>query len=280
MHKKISQRRLLAAAVLSISVGLPHSAKASLGANVPWTTYEAEGMTNNGGVILGPPLVAANQDVTVTNTFAGESSGQQCVELQSLGSYVQFTAQAAANALIVRYSVPDTANGTGANYTLSLYTNGVFSQEIPVTSMYSWLYGSYSWTATPSSGSPRNFFDEARVINLSIKPGDQIRLQIGPADTASFYIFDLVDLENVAPALTQPANSLSVKNAPYNAAGNGTSDDTSAIQDCINDAESQGKIVWVPPGKYMVDRGFGGGKRYDSGGRHVVYHFGWESLGL
>lgn len=251
MHKLWFHTRALLAVALSIVT--VHSVKASPGASVPWTTYEAEAMTINGGVILGPPPVAVNKDVTVTNTFAGESSGQQCVELQTQGSYVQFTAQEAANALVVRYSVPDTTSGTGANYTISLYTNGVFSQEIPVTSMYSWLYGSYPWSATSSSGSPRNFFDEARVMNLSIKPGDQIRLQIGPSDTASFYVIDLVDLENVAPALTQPANSLSVKSAPYNATGNGTSDDTSAIQDCINDAESQGKIVWIPPGHYMVD---------------------------
>ncbi len=171
MHKKFSQIRPLAAIVLSISIVLAHTAKASPGASVPWTTYEAENMTINGGVILGPPPVAVNKDVAVTNTFAGESSGQQCVELQTQGSCVQFTAQAAANSLVVRCSVPDTANGVGANYTISLYTNGVFSQEIPVTSMYSWLYGSYPWSATSSSGSPRNLFDEARVMNLSIKPG-------------------------------------------------------------------------------------------------------------
>lgn len=249
--EKIGPLHLLAAVVLSIV--LVHSANASPGASVPWTTYEAEAMTINGGTVLGPPPAAINKDVTVTNTLAGEASGQQCVELQTRGSYVQFTAQQAANALVVRYSVPDTASGTGANYTISLYTNGVFCQEIPVTSMYSWLYGSYPWTDTPSSGSARNYFDEARVMNLSINPGDQIRLQIGPSDTASFYVIDLVDLEDVGPALTQPANSLSVKNAPYNAAGNGTSDDTTAIQNCINDAESQGKIVWIPPGNYMVD---------------------------
>ena len=210
-------------------------------------------MTINGGVILGPPSVAVDKNATVTNTFAGESSGQQCVELQTQGSYVQFTAQGVANALVVRYSVPDTANGSGANYTISLYTNGVFSQEIPVTSMHSWLYGSYPWTDTPSSGSARNFFDEARVMNLSINPGDQIRLQIGPADTASFYVVDLVDLENIPHALSQPTNCFSVKSAPYNATGNGTSDDTAAIQHCISDAESQGRIVWMPPGNYMVD---------------------------
>ena len=52
-------------------------------------------------------------------------------------------AQAAANSIVVRYSVPDTANGAGTNYTISLYTNSVFAEKLPMTSMYSWLYGSY-----------------------------------------------------------------------------------------------------------------------------------------
>src|SRR6266404_5025518 len=111
-----------------------NSAFASTGATVPWTTYEAEAMTINGGVVLGPPPVAVDKNATVTNTVAGESSGRQCVKLAGAGQYVQFAAQATANTMVVRYSVPDTANGTGANYTLSLYQNGTFLQKIPMTS--------------------------------------------------------------------------------------------------------------------------------------------------
>ncbi|MEI9961392.1 MAG: hypothetical protein WDM76_09785 [Limisphaerales bacterium] len=51
----------------------------------------------------------------------------------------------------MRYSVPDTANGTGTNYTLSLYTNGVFAQKLPMTSMYSWVYGTHPYTNAPAA---------------------------------------------------------------------------------------------------------------------------------
>jgi hypothetical protein len=60
---------------------------------VPWTTYEAENMTINGGTILGPPPRAVDKNQLVTNTVAGESSGRLCVRLAGSGQYVQFTAQ-------------------------------------------------------------------------------------------------------------------------------------------------------------------------------------------
>src|SRR5260370_10912604 len=45
---------------------------------------------------------------------------------------------------------------------------------------------------------------------------------------------------------------LSVKNAPYNAAGDGVTDDSAAIDNCIKDAITQHKKVWIPAGNYLV----------------------------
>ena len=239
----ISYALRLAAFALLMSLGVL-SGFAQRGASVPWTTYEAENMTISGGTILGPGYAP--------NTVQAESSQRECVQLDATGQYVQFTAQAAANALIVRYSVPDTVGGGGTNYTLSLYTNGVLAEELPVTSMYSWLYGAYPFTNTPSAGSPRNFYDEARTIGLVINPGDVIRLQVGPNDKAAFYDLDLVDLENVAAPLTQPANSFSITNTPYDADPTGTNDSTAALTGCISAAHSAGKSVWLPPGNYLI----------------------------
>lgn len=228
---------------LGLALLLPAlSAAAYSGAAVPWTTYEAENMTISGGTILGPQYG--------TGEVASEASGRECVQLNATGQYVQFTAQSAANALVVRYSVPDTANGLGTNYTLSLYTNGVFVEELPVTSQYSWLYGAYPFTNNPTAGSPRNFYDEVRTNGLNINPGDVIRLEKGGADTAATYDIDLVDLENVAAPGAAPASSLSIMS--YGAAGNGVSDDTTALQNCIAAAISQGKTVWLPPGFYKI----------------------------
>lgn len=212
------------------------------GASVPWSTYEAEDMHLSGGTILGP-------DYGV-NTVASESSGRECVQLAATGQYVEFVAQAQANAIVVRYSVPDTASGTGTNYTLSLYTNGVLAAELPVTSMYSWLYGSYPFSNNPGDGTPRNFYDEVRYLGLNINPGDVVRLEKGAADTASFYDLDLVDLENVAAPLAQPANSLSI--VSYGADPTGSKDSTLALETCISAAQSQSKSVWVPTGTYQI----------------------------
>ncbi len=211
----------------------------SAGATVPWTTYEAENMTNT-GTVLGPSYVG--------NDVMSESSGRKCVKLSTNGAFMQFTAVSNANAIVVRYSVPDTANGVGTNYTLSLYQNGTFVGKLPMTSLYSWLYGAYPFTNNPGSGSPRNFYDEVRTNGLSINPGDLIKLEKDTNDTAISYVIDLVDLENVPAAITQTVAEVSVKSPPYSAIGDGVNDDTTAIQNCINNNTS----IYLPPGNYKV----------------------------
>ena len=211
------------------------------GATVPWVTYEAEDMTNT-GTVMGPKYEP--------NVVEAESSGRRCVKLSATGQYMQFAAKAAANSMVVRYSVPDTANGVGADYTLSLYINQAFAGKLPLTSRYSWLYGKFPFNNDPSTGSPRNFYDEVRTNGLSINPGDLVRLQKDGADTATSYVVDLVELENVSAPLKQPANSVSIKT--YGAGGRGITDDTTPLNDCIKAALSNGKSVWLPPGTYKI----------------------------
>ena len=218
------------------------SVRATPGAAVPWTTYEAETMLVGGGTVLGPGYAPF--------TIPAEASGRQCVQLTGTGQYIQFTNQSTANALVVRYCVPDTADGVGADYTVSLYTNGVLAARLPVTSKYSWLYGNYPFTNDPTDGSPRNFFDEVRTNGLNLNAGTVVRLQKDAADTATNYIIDLVDVENVPAALSQPGNSLAVTS--YGAVGDGVTDCTTPFQNCINAAQSQGKSVWIPAGTYII----------------------------
>ncbi|MFO1478107.1 MAG: glycosyl hydrolase family 28-related protein [Verrucomicrobiota bacterium] len=217
------------------------AARASTGAAVPWTAVEAEDMTNN-GTVLGPQYTA--------NVVASESSGRKCVRLAATGQYVEFSAPVAANSLVVRYSVPDSPDGAGTDYTLSLYTNGTFVRKISVTSKYSWQYGAYPFANTPASGSPRNFYDEARVIGIPISAGEKVRLQKDADDAASYYVLDLVDLELVPAPLSAPSNSLSVMD--YGAGGAGVTDDTTALLNCISAAVAQGKTVWLPAGTYKI----------------------------
>lgn len=214
----------------------------SVGATVPYVTYEAESASYT-GALLGPSYVQ--------NTVQAESSGRAAVRLANSGNFIQFTSTADANSVVVRYSLPDSAGGTGNDATLGLYINGVLSKRLAVTSKYSWLYGAYPFNNTPTSGSPRNFYDEVRVMGVSIPAGSIVRIQRDTVDTAAYYDIDLVDLENTPAPLAQPVgNWISVNS--FNAVGDGIADDTTAIRNTVNAAISQGKNVWVPPGTYKL----------------------------
>ncbi|MEK8128723.1 discoidin domain-containing protein [Paenibacillus filicis] len=229
--------------LLPISLPAPgaHAAVPSRGAEIPWTTYEAEDMTTN-ATVLGPRYDPNTEEI--------EASGQKAVKLDSTGKYVQFTAQGAANAIVIRYSLPDSPGGGGIDATLSLYKNGTFVQKVPMTSKYSRLYGAYPFTNNPGGGTPRNFYDEVRLKLGTINPGDVIKLQKDSGDSASYYTIDFVDLENVAPPLARSANFLSITD--YGAVGNGSNDDTGALNNTINAAKAQGKGVWIPAGTYKI----------------------------
>lgn len=233
-------RRL--AVILSLATSL-HSAQAFRGADMPWTTYEAEDMATT-GARLGPKYEPGLVET--------ESSGQKCVKLAAIGQYVEFTAKEAANAMVVRYSLPDSPGGGGIDSTISLYQNGKLVQKLPVTSRYSWLYGRYPFTNNPQAGKPRNFYDEVRLKDLSIAKGDVLRLQKDAGDTASYYILDLVDLEHIAPPLSAPTNSFSLTDARFGAGGHGETDDTAALRKCLAVAKSEKKTVWLPAGTFRI----------------------------
>ncbi len=148
-------------------------------------------MTTTGSV-LGP-----RYDPYLVET---ESSGQKCVKLGTAGQYVEFIAAADANALVIRCSVPDSAEGGGAESSLTLFIGGKPVRTLAPGSHYSWLYGTYPFSNRPAEGKPRNFYDELRVKGLKISRGDVIRLQNSAADGPAC-IIDLVDLgECPAPA--------------------------------------------------------------------------------
>src|SRR4051812_8646725 len=97
--------------------------RTATGADIPWTTYLAAEMKTNGTVLgpkYGPFLVEM------------ESSRQRCVKLGSAGEYVEFTVAMSANAMVVRYCLPDSEDGKGIDSTLSLYRNGKLLREVPV----------------------------------------------------------------------------------------------------------------------------------------------------
>jgi hypothetical protein len=222
------------------------------GAAVPWVSYEAEAASHNGTLLVADPL----RTFAHTN-FATESSGRQSVRLNSTGQFVEFTSTHPANSIVVRNSIPDSAGGGGIQATISLYINGTFLQKITLSSRHSWLYGITDGTdALSNSPSPdaRRLFDESHaLLSTSYPSGTRWRLQRDSTDTASFYVIDFIDLEQVAPALSMPAGCTSITS--YGAVPNDGLDDAAAIQRAVTDDEN-GVIncVWIPAGQWRQEQ--------------------------
>lgn len=228
---------------------------ASAGATTPFITREAEDPKNttNGNV------VRLNLPPSNVPTPAHEASGRAFVELSATGAHLDIPVTAAANALVVRFCIPDADAGGGLDATLSLYVNGAFRQKLSLSSRHSWLYGKPGQNGqsnTPGDGA-HVFWDEARCfINGGIQPGDTLTLRKDVADTASYYRIDLVDLEQVAPPLESPAAGTFLSAADFGATGDDDTDDTKAIAACIAAAKQQGKIAWIPAGAYRQSNRF------------------------
>ncbi|MEU0482039.1 CARDB domain-containing protein [Streptosporangium sp. NPDC006013] len=222
------------------------------GAAVPWVEYEAEAARYQGTLLTADPLRTFGH----TN-FATESSGRQSVRLNSTGQFVEFTSTNSANSIVVRNSIPDAPNGGGIEATISLYINDTFAQKLTLSSRHSWLYGNSdgpeSLTNTPQADA-RRLFDESHALLPSTYPvGTKFRLQRDATDTASFYIIDLIDLEQVAPPASQPAGCTSI--TAYGAVPNDGLDDTAAIQRAVTD-DQNGVIscVWIPAGQWRQEK--------------------------
>ncbi|GAA3595244.1 CBM35 domain-containing protein [Kribbella ginsengisoli] len=208
---------------------------AARGATVPYTEYEAENSSTN-GVVIGP-------DRTY-RTVASESSGRRAVRLDNAGKYTQFTLTKPANSIVVRYSIPDNAAGTGITAPLGVYVGGAKVKDLTLTSAYSWVYGNYPFPNDPGLGNGHRFYDEVRSTLPSYPAGTVIKLQ---NDTSTPITVDLIDTEVVADAYTIPANSVDV--TAYGAVS-GSGDDTAAFNSAISAAKSAGKTLWIPNGVF------------------------------
>ncbi|MFJ7129226.1 discoidin domain-containing protein [Streptomyces sp. NPDC098101] len=215
------------------------------GANMPYTTYEAEDGTVGGGATVAGP----NRTV---GDIAGEASGRKAVHLDATGEYVEFTARAATNTLVTRFSIPDAPGGGGIDSTINVYVDGVFKKALPLTSKYAWLYGSeISPGNSPGSGAPRHIYDEAHLLlGETVQAGSRIRLQKDAANTAAYYAIDFVDLEQVAPVANPDP-------AAYAVPAGFTHQDVQNALDRVR-MDTTGKLtgVYLPPGDYQTSNKF------------------------
>lgn len=211
------------------------------GATQGITAYEMEnGKTN------------ANVEVDNRDRFSmtAEASGRSFVILENVTEYVELVLLNDMNAFTLRYSVPDTADGKGKAYTLSLYVNGKEKCNLTLSSEYSHLYKEWDYTNNPKDGYHHAYFDELTYVFDEILPaGTVLRFRRDFDDEASYYALDLLETEILPDKIEKPENALSL--ADYKT--NGRSD-YEALVACVNDAIKQGKEVYIPAGVYNMGK--------------------------
>lgn len=224
--------------------GSASSLTAGRGAAVPFVEQEAVNAKTNGTKL---------QESRAWDTLAGEAVGRRAVTLAGRGQYVEFTLSQPANSIDVRYSIPDSPTGAPYTASLSLYVDGVKQKDLTLTNKYSWYYGVYPFVNTPGSGNPHHFYDEVHeLLGKKLPAGSKVRLQVDAEDTAGSYTIDLADFEDVAAPVAQPAGSVSVTD--FGADPTGTKESSGAFTAAIASALGQGKAVWIPPGRFTIDK--------------------------
>ena len=220
---------------------------AGRGARVPFVTIEAEDARFMGSLLrpdrsFGEP--------------AAEASGRRAVRLtgeQAIG----FVLPAPADAITLRYAIPDTPDGRGRDSRLGVYVGERRIGErrigeLALTSRYSWYYGAYPFTNRPADGKAHHFYDHARVkLPRVLAAGTLVTLRREPGDAAEWTIVDLADFERAPPPGEAPAGSLSVLD--FGADPRGRRSALGAFRAAIAKARRTGRTLWIPPGTYRID---------------------------
>ncbi|MEW2181580.1 glycosyl hydrolase family 28-related protein, partial [Streptomyces sp. NPDC005406] len=243
---------------------------AGRGASVAFAEQEAENAATD-GTVIGPDRTAY--------TLPAEASGRKAVELTP-GEHVEFTLPSAANAITVRYSIPDAPGGGGITAPLDVAVNGKKRSTMTLTSQYSWLYNQYPFSDDPGAEllhpdwwitecscvpaatspapviekpfRPSHFYDEQRLLlGRTYRAGDTVRLTVPAGSRAAWTVVDLLDSELVGRPHVE---LLAADVLAFGADPTGRRDAADAIEKAIAFARRTHLTVYIPPGTYRVDR--------------------------
>ena len=219
------------------------------GATVPYTRYEAEEAGRSNGTTL-----ERSDDLEST---AIEASGQSYVALKDQDSSLDFTATSAANALDLRFTLPDHKSGQ-----VQVYINNDLAATLTLSSETAWQYvykeSVYDEpTLAPGTAHKRFRFDEVHtLLNGQIQKGDHVRIvKVDQNDTE--YGIDFIELEQSAPAIERPEGAVSI--ADYNNAkpGDGVADDAALVAAMDAAVNTSSKKVYIPAGTWEFSRKIG-----------------------
>lgn len=216
------------------------AALAARGASRSEITYEAEAANTN-GMKQGP----SREYYTVM----AEASQRQFVRLLS-NQFIEFQLTEDANAFVLRFSIADSQDGQGRQQSLAMYVDGQKVRDVELDSTYAWVYGGYPFSNNPGDGLAHRFFDETQVLlDQSVAAGSVIRFE-QQSGNAQFVDIDFLEAERVSPR-PRPANALSITD--FGAQANDHQSDVSALRQALEAARAQGKVVWIPQGRFIVD---------------------------
>jgi hypothetical protein len=213
-------------------------------------------------------------------TLAAEASGRKAVQLAP-GQYVEFTLPRAANAITVRYSIPDAPNGGGITSPLDVGAAGKRGTRMTLTSQYAWLYNLYPFTNDPNAGvlhpdwwiaecqcvpnatdppyevtrpfRPNHFYDEQRLLlGRTYRAGETLRLSVPRSSTAAWTVIDLLDSQLVPRARREPRGAVNV--VAFGADPSGRRESSDAFDRAIAFARRLHRTVYIPAGTFQVNR--------------------------
>ena len=212
------------------------------GAKMPYTTHEAENASVENGATI--------QQSTDMESTAVEATNQTYVELPKKDAAVTFNVTEPANALNIRYTIPDGASGQ-----LDVQVNGSSVGNLDLSSHSAWQYlkGDHEYDQAIDGSSARFRFDETRLLlkDIQLKSGDKISLVKKKDDNVPYGI-DFIELEQAPAPVAQGENSISI--VDKGASANDDSDDTAALLAAVEEAKASGKSVYIPEGRFNFDK--------------------------
>lgn len=212
------------------------------GAKMPYTTHEVENASVENGATI--------QQSTDMESTAVEATNQTYVELPKKDAAVTFNVTEPANALNVRYTIPDGVSGQ-----LDVQVNGSSVGNLDLSSHSAWQYlkGDQEYDQAIDGSSARFRFDETRLLlkDIQLKSGDKISLVKKKDDNVPYGI-DFIELEQAPAPVAQGENSISI--VDKGASANDDGDDTAALLAAVEEAKASGKSVYIPEGRFNFDK--------------------------
>ena len=212
------------------------------GAIMPYVRVEAENAANT----TNGTRLAQNFNLS---DYAGEASGRSAVLLDAQGEYVEITLPIAANAIVVRNAIPNSADGVGIDAPISIYLGGTDKGNLTVSSKYSYVYASPTTLgqlgySNAVGGTPYWLYEEANMLlDQTYAAGTKLRIQKDSGDVQWIYV-DFVEFENVAPAASNPDPTKYVQVSA-----------TKTIDQALTDfrADSTKLGIFIPAGTWALD---------------------------